>query len=186
MKLRSKVNLLVGAIALASTVYMPQASAAVYNLGTLSVPASVGFSGYLTSAGSFSDEWTFKVDDFAALVGTGNSFTFSKGAAGATITGFDLYKGASLVASGAVNSGSLGFGITSYSSMVSSVPFTAGESYSLKISGVALSAGANYGASLSTAPVPEPEEWAMMMVGAGLVGYQVRRKQKGLSQSSLG
>jgi hypothetical protein len=28
-----------------------------------------------------------------------------------------------------------------------------------------------------TPPVPEPEEWAMMLVGAGLVGYQVRRKQ---------
>ena len=28
-----------------------------------------------------------------------------------------------------------------------------------------------------TAPVPEPEEWAMMLVGAGLVSFQVRRKQ---------
>ena len=26
-------------------------------------------------------------------------------------------------------------------------------------------------------PVPEPEEWAMMLVGIGLVGFQVRRKQ---------
>ena len=29
-----------------------------------------------------------------------------------------------------------------------------------------------------TAAVPEPEEWAMMLVGVGLVGFQVRRKQK--------
>jgi hypothetical protein len=36
-----------------------------------------------------------------------------------------------------------------------------------------------------TAAVPEPEEWAMMLVGAGLVSYQVRRKQKGLSQSTV-
>ncbi len=27
------------------------------------------------------------------------------------------------------------------------------------------------------APVPEPEEWAMMLVGFGIVGYQVKRKQ---------
>ena len=29
-----------------------------------------------------------------------------------------------------------------------------------------------------TAPVPEPEEWAMMLLGFGMVGYQIRRKQK--------
>jgi hypothetical protein len=28
-----------------------------------------------------------------------------------------------------------------------------------------------------TTPVPEPEEWAMMLVGAGLVSFQVGRKQ---------
>jgi hypothetical protein len=30
--------------------------------------------------------------------------------------------------------------------------------------------------SITLAPVPEPEEWAMMMVGAMLVSYQIRRK----------
>ncbi len=30
-------------------------------------------------------------------------------------------------------------------------------------------------------PVPEPEEWAMLLVGSMLVGYQVRRKQKALN-----
>jgi hypothetical protein len=30
---------------------------------------------------------------------------------------------------------------------------------------------------VSIAPVPEPEEWAMMLVGAGLVSFQVKRKQ---------
>ncbi len=34
-----------------------------------------------------------------------------------------------------------------------------------------------------TAPVPEPEEWAMMMVGAGLVGFQVKRKQAKATQA---
>jgi hypothetical protein len=38
----------------------------------------------------------------------------------------------------------------------------------------------NYLVSISenTAPVPEPEEYAMMLLGFGMVGYQIKRKQK--------
>jgi hypothetical protein len=35
-------------------------------------------------------------------------------------------------------------------------------------------------------PIPEPEEWAMMLVGAGLVGFQVRRKQRALRNAIVG
>ena len=34
-------------------------------------------------------------------------------------------------------------------------------------------------------PVPEPEEWAMMLVAAGLVGFQVQRKQRRLDACSV-
>jgi hypothetical protein len=37
-------------------------------------------------------------------------------------------------------------------------------------------AGQRFG-GVALAPVPEPEEWAMIMVGFGLVGFQVRRKK---------
>lgn len=42
-----------------------------------------------------------------------------------------------------------------------------------------------FNGQLTVAAVPEPEEWAMMLVGAGLVSFQVRRKQKGLSQTAI-
>ncbi len=42
-----------------------------------------------------------------------------------------------------------------------------------------------FSSQLTVAAVPEPEEWAMMLVGAGLVSYQVRRKQKRLRKSAL-
>ena len=32
----------------------------------------------------------------------------------------------------------------------------------------------------NVAAVPEPEEWAMMLMGFGLVGYQIKRKQRNL------
>jgi hypothetical protein len=34
--------------------------------------------------------------------------------------------------------------------------------------------------------MPEQEEWTTMLVGVGLVSYQVRRKHKGLSRAFLG
>jgi len=38
--------------------------------------------------------------------------------------------------------------------------------------------GGQYSGAISVSPVPEPEVWAMMLVGAGLVGFQLRRKSK--------
>ena len=35
------------------------------------------------------------------------------------------------------------------------------------------------GTILPTTPVPEPEEWAMMLIGFGMVSHQIKRKQKG-------
>ena len=31
---------------------------------------------------------------------------------------------------------------------------------------------------ITVAAIPEPEVWAMMLIGAGLIGYQVRRKSR--------
>ena len=35
------------------------------------------------------------------------------------------------------------------------------------------------------APVPEPEEYAMMLLGFGMVGYQIKRKQKQMAQAAI-
>ena len=42
-----------------------------------------------------------------------------------------------------------------------------------------------YSINWNVSPVPEPEEWAMMLVGVCLVGYQVRRKQRVLNRQSM-
>lgn len=188
MKLTGRASLLAGVVALAGVAHTPQASASVYNLGTLPVPTSVGFSGRLAVQGAFSDWWNFKLASDSALVGASSSITFSQGAAavGTKLTNFDLYSGTNLLASGTPLWFATGVGVVSYFSVVYALPLTAGVQYSLKVSGTALNANASYGASLSTAPLPEPEEWAMMAVGAALVGAQVRRKQRGMRQPSGG
>ena len=79
--------------------------------------------------------------------------------------------------SGGANLGALpvGLGVLEKSTPVSISTF-------YKLSGgnyVATSLPGNLSISVqsSVAAVPEPEEWAMMLVGAGLVSFQVRRKQ---------
>jgi len=43
-----------------------------------------------------------------------------------------------------------------------------------------------YGATLTqVAPIPEPEIWALMLVGTGLVGFQLRRKRKAAEASRV-
>jgi hypothetical protein len=42
-----------------------------------------------------------------------------------------------------------------------------------------------WGGSMSVAAVPEADVWTMLLIGAGLVGYQLRRKQNTLNQPPI-
>jgi len=45
--------------------------------------------------------------------------------------------------------------------------------------------GGIYGGAISVSPVPEPETWAMMLIGAGLVGFRLRNRSKKVAASRL-
>ena len=182
MMLSKKVSLLAGAVALVGAIYMPQASATTYNIGSITDEDSTGAAGTGLSAGSFNDWFKFTVTGGPAVfTGTGNSATTTS-TSGTQIQTFDLYNASNVkIASASFSSAAVGKG-TSYAAILNYSPLNAGEQYSINVTGTVLGGTAaskgNYSLSLSTAPVPEPEEWAMMLVGAGMVGFQVRRKQK--------
>ena len=184
MKMKAKISLLAGAIALAGMAYMPQASAIVVTIGA---EDSIGLDSGPLAQGSSTSWFDFKVSGSTpfSLLATGNSIA-SSATRGVQLTSFNLYDSTrtSVVATGSFAPNGPKF----FAALLTAEPLAAGTIYSLGVGYNALGSnptGNNWSASLSTAPVPEPEEWAMMLVGTGLVGYQVRRKQNGLRKSAL-
>jgi hypothetical protein len=188
MKMKAKVSLLAGAIALMGVVYMPQASAAVVSAtpSSVSVPGGAVFSSTPGVVGAFTDWVNFSLLDFADLSGTATSIKLKT--SGIALTSFELYNGTgagsvgSLVSTGSISTFPAGPSATGYFGLLTASGLSP-AAYTLKVVGTSMSALSQYNGGITVEPVPEPEEWAMMLVGAGLVGYQVRRKQKGLRQS---
>lgn len=58
-------------------------------------------------------------------------------------------------------------------------PASAGGFRVLNVTGTTNgSLGGAFNGSISVSPVPEPETWAMTLIGLGLVGFQLRRRAK--------
>lgn len=157
--------LLIGSFGLA------QAAAPVHDLGTITV-APVGFdSASLT--GSFDDVFKFQVGAgvksvVGGIVGTADSTADSTDFTFNFQTSFDgsHWSGSTPVALATdVN------GFFSASQIVTGL--SAGPTYWFRISGTTV--GADY--SLNLAPVPEPETYAMLLAGLGLMGFIARRRK---------
>lgn len=171
---------MLGALAVVALLALPGRSGAVdyentFFKGTLTAPASVVFgNGYGAPAfKSFLDHYTFNLSPAASV----NSIvaTFDLG------TTFDILglnvnlytSGGSLVQAGSA----LG--------SVAILPVTTigAGSYDLRVSGtITGTAGGTYAGTLSAAaaPIPEPETYALMLAGLGLMGFVARRRKQKL------
>jgi hypothetical protein len=181
MKTKAKISLLAGAIALMGVVYMPQASAAVYTLpgSPLAVPGYGSIAYSVASAGTFTDWLNFRVQSDAKVGGTISSIVTgsSPNLTGISLTSFELYSGSGASPGTLLGTAGVFDFNGTYFANLSSVTLSASQTYTLKVVGFANTANATYSGGINVVAVPEPEEWAMMLVGAGLVSYQVRRKQ---------
>jgi PEP-CTERM motif len=116
----------------------------------------------------FSDWISFSMP--ADSSGNSQSNVISLGGGGITFSAFNLYENAILIATGIVDTSS---------SYLSFSGGTTPGNYSLNIAGFKLnpSASASYAGNISISPVPEPETYAMMLAGLGLLGFSIRRRK---------
>ncbi len=72
----------------------------------------------------------------------------------------------------------LNFGGQTFSSL-------AKGNYEFLISGTGLNRGGTYFNAFSVSAVPEADTWVMLVIGAGLIGFQLRRKHQSLPPRAI-
>jgi hypothetical protein len=180
-----KIKPLILATALALSGFAATSSYAADYVVDLGAPSAQGeysafFGNTFHIAGAFMDTFTFTPSVTGMAAGSLTTIGFTKSSdldfTGATLNGVAFTLGG----------GGPGhnFGFTGL------IP-TAG-SLIVKVWGIAapaLAAGtsisASYAGAMAVSPIPEPETYAMMMAGLGLVGFMARRRKKTESKETL-
>lgn len=73
-----------------------------------------------------------------------------------------------------------------YLTLPSNTYFAVDGNYKLVVTGTTAGVlGSSYEIKATTVPVPEPETYAMLLVGLGLVGYRLHQKNRTAGQTSL-
>lgn len=182
------------ALAIALTLSAASASAATSITTPLVFDASgdAGFSRSFAKGniGNFTDSYTFSIDaglvgDLSAGVKSKYSFSFANIVlAGVDLTGFTLTGPVLVNGTATTTSYDLNwFSLEKNDTFSLSVHDLVAGQYALKVSGsAALTSGifpAKYSGTVSlvTTPVPEPDSYAMLLAGLGLMGVVARRKR---------
>ena len=151
------------------------AQATTTSLGTLG-DGDLGFSaGGTGPGGAISDVVTFSLSAASSI-----SDAFLAG--GISPVKVSLYSVAiasnTLVGSFSNAMAPINFGGKTFSSL-------AKGDYEFLISGTGLSKGGSYFNVFSVSAVPEADTWVMLVVGAGLIGFQLRRKHQSLPPRAI-
>ena len=173
-----KTKALLSALALASAAFVSQASAADISnpATTVTWEDNSAFFGAIFDANNAGNTFTDRYDFSTAVAGWLTADVVAvAGNNGLNLTGFELFdSNGSLIAGTQLLNGAVdAYNVSNYS-------LDAGNYY-LQVSGNVVGNGmGKYYASLALAPVPEPETYAMMLGGLGLLAVAARRrKQKG-------
>jgi hypothetical protein len=154
------------------------------DLGSLSSSSSTQ---YFFDAG-LHDHFTDYINfDLASAASLSDGFVFAPKIKGLTkLSDFSLSL-QSLQSSSWINLATLGTGPGTFKGLTYSFANLAAGSYRLVLDGMGSGhfGGGYIGGFSVAAATPEAETWAMLLVGFGLIAYQLRRKQKTLEQQLL-
>ena len=140
-----------------------------YSLGTLTPGSHLVGTGVIDTQSSFEDNWRFSIgtttSDFLGAI-------------------FNAAANGSIGSFSATLSGPNGFSTTwdidpypqygGQGGSFESFGLVAGD-YVLHVSGIT-TAASSYNVAFAAAPVPEPESYAMILAGLGLIGFMARRR----------
>lgn len=145
--------------------------------------ATVDLSGSAASTGLFTKDYSFSVasgfvGDLSGFFTSGTDFVYGDNygfsVAGVTLTGATLSSSSGFTMD---IIDMAGWVATTYTTNFSATNLAAGN-YTLTLTGTSYSAGSSFSGAyvLNTTAVPEPESYALMMMGLGLLGLIARRK----------
>ena len=141
--------------------------AATFNIGALGNT----YTNTDDAQGPFDDTYTFSLPgSFSGVTGGYLGFDFDGSGMNTILTVGQGTPGAGLMVSLPINTALGGVDVASYQSTFSLTP---GGSYWFKLSG----SGDLASYTVTLAPVPEPETYALLLAGLGLMGAVARRRQ---------
>jgi hypothetical protein len=135
-----------------------------------------------TVGSTFSDVFTFNISTpFDAAASVTSSYLNTQQTKDLLITGFSLYRydpgTMAILGTAIAGVNETGFGSHPTDSWSLSAYGLSSGYYALQINGQVLGAGGGaFGGDLTVSPVPEPQSWAMLLAGLGMLGMATRRK----------
>lgn len=167
-----KARFAAAALALAAT---GVAQAAGGNLGP--VPPTASFSS--TVAGAFTDTWQFSLTEQSTVTAGVFNVSFSVlGNSSGAITGFEAWlDGIQLL--GSSSSQLLAGGLTLTTQTQATVATLNPGVHTVMVKGTGVTGGAaTYTGYVQAVPVPEPETYAMLGAGLGVIGFVAARRRR--------
>jgi len=176
------------------TVPVRNVHANTFALGALTPFADISLASTSHATGLFSDVFSFSVTANAnlATVLANISFFSSGGISNFATSLYEIGSGGGAVLKATGTTTVVPGPVTLTTSVISFSPLLAGSgipalpSYQIRTSGNVTGVAGSYGGNLTVSPVtvspvPEPEIYAMMIAGLGLLGFAARRRQRGVA-----